>query len=430
MKLGLGLGFRSARSVATLSSAVEITMPSGFSWAPSFTIYQNGSVFTTDFDPATKMITGLTYYVDPEIGSDSSNDGLSSETPFATFGKAVSMSGVKVIMLKAGLYKRGAYTGNQTFQGDTSIIAYGGGKALLSVGEGGLSWTKTAGQTNVYQVTLNSVYAVIDMTHLQAVDAAPILASNQGSIAAVDSNAHSWYVDGSNILYVHTHDGRAPNADIVPLRTINNMRINQNYDFYFENIEFWGAARPFNCIVSGGTKSITLNQCASRYAASNSGWTIDGVAECYLIDCETSDSAKDGIDYDVLGGVAPKSLEVNMQSRRNGDSTANNFNGSTAHSGAVVIRLNGLYESNKGPQIADANSGSQSFNINCTAKDSAHSVSADSGNAGFWVSDSAQMWILNGTASGCTYDRSNEGGTLTDLGGFSGGSGSDYGTIS
>lgn len=105
---------------------------------------------------------GKNVYVSPT--GLSANDGLSESTPCQSLLKAyqIAANNDTIIMLD-GLYYRGASWQNQRIQKNLNIKAKNKGKVKVIYGDV-LTYTKTAGATNVYQVARSSVSKVVDIS--------------------------------------------------------------------------------------------------------------------------------------------------------------------------------------------------------------------------------------------------------------------------
>lgn len=425
MKLGLGLGFSS--SAQTILSEI-FTLPLGFDWSPSFAITKQSGHYKTDIDVASLAPAGQAYYVDPVSGSDG-NAGTEI-APFKSVRTAMNASNAVEVYLKSGAtFLRDTWTGYGAYAPprDMSFKTYGGtARCYLTTAQHALSWSLQTGTT--YRVSRTNTQNVIDRSDIHA-DGAPKLLTYKSSIEEVDLSPGSWWTNGT-LVYVNTFDSRVPDNDIMVMVDVPNLVVTGDKDMYFENIEFWGGDYPLAYNVSDGTKHCVLNNCAVRYSAVADGLTIRDVDRLTLIKSDFTDNFEDGVNIRTNGSTIVKTLEVDCYYARNGLSDAENINnGSTYHTGCLGIRLNCHSEDNKGPLLADSDVGTQSINLNCTAINSAHALSTDVGNAGFFVQNSAEMWLKNCKASGSYYDRSvNSAGIIYDLGGFSG-DGLDNGSV-
>ena len=211
----------------------------------------------------------------------------------------------------------------------------------------------------------------------------------RASAAEVEAAPGSWYLDGSNVLWVRTADGRAPDADIWPL--IDGVgRASGNITVYLENLTFIGNA-PFwmRSTAAGQTPKLYAKDCVFKYATPGiaGGLRIEGVAEVYLQHCLAARNAQDGFNYHALNDVIPKVVEIDCVGRDNGPvGAADNDNGSSIHEGGTIVRVGGEYYRNAGPNVVDID-GAQSWNLGCLAHDSVAQAASD----GFY--SAGEMWL-------------------------------------
>ncbi|MEM7650452.1 MAG: hypothetical protein AAF204_00020 [Pseudomonadota bacterium] len=407
---------------------IAITLPTHFSWNPSFEIYQNG---TTNYDPQSDKPSGTEKWIDPINGSDS-NDGNSRASAYRSLSQAES-AGANVFNITAGVIDSGQiFAGFNGFNpaSDTALVAVDGpGSVIMFQGRKGdyYSWAQQSSpNTNVYATTRNAVANIVDRTHSRAgemlvdgVSETPIPYTEQTSIADVQANPGSW-VEISGTLYIHTHDSRSPDADIYVMLNVDTIDCASDITLYGEGIEFWGY-RPLRHILSATNSAQSIfKSCGFRYSPIANGVDMRDVSEARFIDCAATDNYADGFGYSIDNSHATimQALEQNCFSARNGwNNTNNTSNGSSAHDGVTLIRAGGIYKENYGPNVVDV-LGAQSFNVNLDAHDSNGTGSGDCNyQAGqFNGTQSAIMYLQNCSSSGSTYDRYRfSGGTIVDL---------------
>lgn len=435
LKLGLGFGNR--------GNGTLVTLPAGFTkWSPTFSITENGRSYTTDFDPETLKPTGTTKWV--ATNGNDTNDG-SQGSPYATIAKAVT-EGANVINVSSGIYDRSnSWASNFEPSIDTAVVAIDGpGTVILTRAATGLSWTaESSPNDDVYATTRSAVGDVIDMTAAgrsgeylkDGVTEVPIPYTLVASIAACQALPGSWYQSGSD-LYVHTHDSREPDSDVLVNIAENQTRIRTDITLYLDGLEIWGD-QAVNVNLAGANNAILVAvDTAARFCNDADCFDLDDNEYAYLIRCTATDStAGDGFNYHNADATAPsmRILEVDCEARRNGVAASSNDNGSSAHDDTAIIRLNGTYELCYGPSVADVG-GTQSLNYGVSANNSLSTPDEGTSDAGFLCSTAGDadtmMWLRNCSATGSFYDRSQgTGGVITDLGGFIG-DGNDNGTIS
>ena len=303
------------------------------------------------------------------------------------------------IHIAEGLYDRVA-GGWQGITATRSLAVYGYGSVIVSGHESGLAWAVDGTLTHTYKATRSGVGRVLDASIVDSLgDYAELV--KRTSAEEVEANPGSWHLDGSNVLWVRTADGRAPDADLWP-QVDAVGRAGGDITVYLENLTFVGSS-PFYMYntAAGQTPKLYAKDCAFKYATAGiaGGLRIEGVAEVYLQGCLAARNAQDGFNYHALNGVIPKVVEIDCVGRDNGPAgAADSDNGSSIHEGGTIVRVGGEYCRNAGPNVIDID-GAQSWNLGCLAHDSL----AQATNVGFY--SAGEMWL----------DRCRAYGDVTDL---------------
>jgi len=182
-------------------------------------------------------------------------------------------------------------------------------------------------------------------------------------------------------------------------------------EIYLENITFDGGGNACSLVVGSSeeTPVFCAYKCVFKNATSSNGLTIKGEVSVRIFDCQAIDNKKDGFNYHKNTTISPKSgapnvLEVNCIGNDNGtaDDEQGSCNGSTAHNGSRIIRVNGEYYRNHGGNVAD-NGRTLTWNINCRAGYSAETP-GDINNADYWANSEAEMYCDSCTAEGSPTD--------------------------
>ena len=321
-----------------------------------------------------KNKNGNTYYLSPN-GND--NNPGSNEQPWKSFRKIRnSANDGDTIIIKSGIYyQTDLPASNEPFSKSINII---GENNVFIVGGVALEWSKNQNYNNVYQATRTNVKRVIDArdkennkySELKLVDTIEDVSNTINSYTIVD-----------NILYVN--NGDIVNNDnifvtlsfgydtmsIIPDNTTGN-----NLNFYMENLNIIGNAGAGLYIANNTKKtpSVYIINCNFLFCGSvaslKNSISVMG-ANVFLLNCEAKFSLHDGFAYDALNGITTKAIEINCIGSNNGLNDDSN-NGSTAHNGSKVIRINGKYFNNNGMNVADTHKNTESLNINCIAFDS------------------------------------------------------------
>ena len=420
-------------SIDSVSAKIDEigTLPLTFEWSkfekPSeflptipFNIYTDGHNFKTDFLLDDYLNTGgTTYYTAPNAASN--NDGLTRATP-RMFSKLYSnaVDGDTIIMLE-GDYDRDSLTWGKTII-QKSINIVGEGRCRIFAGSLSKEFSHTADTTNVYQATRATAKRVIDYKSL---DGQYIAYEEKESVASVDATEGSYYIDGDTV-YVHAIGHGNPSAlvcitvDSEKFLCVDNA--NGNTKVVYKNIELIGKpdevrfnrsntsnsltvvcenVRAYYCgksqksalCVYGGTA--IFNKCISKYAY-HDGFNYNGV--------NTSSVSTDTlcIEIDCVGASCGHM------------SSAENENGSTAHIGAKVVRINGIYYDNKGANIADVQTDTMSLNLGCKAFYSAGTQGG--ANENFAAQQAgATMWLYGCIGVGAVKDLSCVSGSTMHL---------------
>lgn len=416
------------------AGSVLFTIPEMFQdrWTPSFNIYENGRTYTTDFDISTVEPTGTTYYV-TKAGNDTTGDG-SSGSPYRTLAKAYT-EGADVVMVGDGVWNRSdGFAANFNPNRDFAVKAINKGKAIITRAEAGLSWTQQGSpNSDVYLTSRSAVRTVIDTTAAgrsgetlkDGTTPVPIPLESVGSVAACQAQAGSYFTSGSN-LYVHTHDSREPDADVLVLLVENIWAPTGDITIYLEGYEGWGDSAVRLIPSTNNTAILAWKDSASRFGGSTADqFETNNISEVYSINCECTDNEQsDAFNYhaDQIGLTTRiNALEVNCRSRRNGNTGASNDNGSTCHDNCNIIRLNCDHQESYGPTYADV-LGAYSLNFGCTGGNSLATGTNQSaflcGNISTIDGNATKMWVKNCTFVGTGYALSqNTGGVIFDMGG-------------
>ncbi|PTF20429.1 hypothetical protein BUY42_00160 [Staphylococcus devriesei] len=345
--------------------------------------------FSVNYDITTNKLTGgQTYYVDIINGNDS-NDGLSEEKALKSIRYAVEKSKDNdTIFIKEGTYFR--YAG--------ALFAKDFNKSLNIIGENDKvniviadqpNWNKTSGKTKVYEFARSSVRNVINIklnTPLK----------NVGSIDEVDTTTNSWFTDNTKV-YVNVNG--TPNDNIVPIIAGTNFQVSVlSSNIYMENLNFIGGNNGVQLNMSKGNKAYLKNVNFYHSNPTFNGIAIVGGDLAILENCEASYNSYDGFNYHVgADGSLPFIVEIDCLAVENGSDKGTagvkSNNGTTTHDGVKSIRVNGSYGRNDGGNVADVNSGTQSWNLGCSAFESYQGKD-------FQIASGAIMFLDNCTGFG------------------------------
>ncbi len=222
------------------------------------------------------LSAGPVYYVDSVGGSDG-NNGLSADTAKQTIGGLPALGPGTTIYLARGSHWREQLT---VAVAGVSVLAYGSGaKPLIDCSDtiSAGAWSKTGGQTHVYQATVNPALASQD-TWVRAWENNGRLV-RASSVANCDATAGSYYPSadtgaGPITLYVHASDGSNPASS------------GKTYEY---NARRCG-------IYSFGTTSITITGIHTRRNLYEMGSLMLGDG-CRLTDVLCEDGSKHNLYY-------------------------------------------------------------------------------------------------------------------------------------
>lgn len=140
----------------------------------------------------------------------------------------------------------------------------------------------------------------------------------------------------------------------------------------------------------------------------------------FLFRCEASNNGYDGFNYHSApdGSTnSPHVAEVECYGYYNGrNSSYESDNGSTAHDGSKVLRLNCKYGVCHGGIIADVHTGTVSYNVGCSAFSSIDLGDKREYQANYFCATNAEMHLIDCYSHGSYYDIScfNNGKVITN----------------
>lgn len=369
MSIGLGLSM-------TLSKGVGVVpVPAWFDWTPSFNIRKAGSIYVPSITAADlRPAAGTTLYVSPS--GNNANNGTTPALAKRSIANAYN-AGATTIIAAPGDYTRSNGFEGLTFAGRNLIIVNsdpGSGSVFVGRWEppASLTWTQNGTYPNVWSATRSTAVAVRDRSVVDANGNIERLIP-RASVQLCSENPGSQYITGSTVN-VCLSDERQPDADVLVFLSGTNVAIPAamaGYTFWVgEGVEFWGGDTAVGCSglsVADGTR-IVCEGVKFKYATGGSagnGLSVSNLFEAYLFGCSAEANNLDGFNYHYAGGGVGYALEVSCIGRDNGLTGGSN-NGSTSHEDGRIIRLNGLYIGNEGPQAADTDT-AQSWNLGCRA---------------------------------------------------------------
>lgn len=376
--------------------------PQGFNADIPINIFTDGHSYITDFDKENhKNVSTNTYYVS-KSGANS-NVGT-RDNPWATLYYAVTnaSSGDTIVLLE-GDYDRSNDIRTDSIKKSLNII--GEGKVRIFNGNCP-TFSAVSGYTKTYKGT-----RTYGLEPFEIHDDEIILLTLVDSIADVEATVGSYYKSGDD-YYVHPTKSGTPNnggakicvrVDYTEVISFDNST--QNVKAYIENLTIIGSTK--SCCFERTSASYSLDVCLNRV---NLLWCGGGTSDTNALqvyggniiinECNIFGSYRDGFNYcgTIDHGVTYRDniiVEINCEASNCGiGRTETNMNGSTAHRNSKVVRINGTYHDNHGPNCCDVQSDTQSINLGCIAYNS--TAEPDAANHNFdCQTEGAKMWLEN-----------------------------------
>lgn len=155
----------------------------------------------------------IDYYVDSENGDDD-NDGKSPQTAVASIAKVLSMlQEGQTVGLASGSHWREHFV---VTYNNIKLVAYGAGeKPIIDASDvvPSASWSKTAGRSNVYQISVSPEWGMFNWLNAWCNDA---FLTRADDLASCDNTPGSYYpsgLSGTITLYIHPPGSTDPRTD-------------------------------------------------------------------------------------------------------------------------------------------------------------------------------------------------------------------------
>lgn len=352
---------------------------------------------------ATAQVTiAKTYWVKQLAdGGNDTNTGLDETHAFATLAHAFNRPDIDRLYIKANgssnIYDPGWNSSSPTRS--VQVIAYGG-TVISQRCAAGLSWTLVG---NHYESACATGAGCIVDASVPDADGDYIPLIHVADSATVDSTPGTWYW-ASSILYVHTLDSRAPDANIIGYIGAANGRMQSGITHYLEGIEFRGGSAVFLASVTGLAAKIYAKNCAFKYGTNSSAqdaFNVTGGSEVILQNCVASRNGGDGFKMQTATPEANLAL-ISCIGRWNGQTTVTNANGESRHGPGSTIMLNCNFHHNYGPNMADITDGTLTWMLGCNC----HDTQAPGVASNYAMSNATKLWL-----DGCI----SSGACMTDL---------------
>jgi hypothetical protein len=366
-----------------------------------------------------KVNTSHTYYISKTGSND--NNGTSWENAWANMFKLINtVDDYSTIYIKEGIYYRSDIPMSSNFEYYKNLNIIGDGQVIMAYADP-LEYTQNSTYSNVYQVAKTNISEVIDISGRKN-NLFPALLKVNSLVECAD-NINTYYHDGS-ILYIN--NGGVVNNDnilvtLLGTKSIIKIRPNSanNNTIYLENIVAIGSDEPTVFTLQNGTYNSKANlhtyNCQFYYGGRGTACLRSAGCNTIYMNTKVAYSHTDGISYIISNNMPCYSLEVNCESSNNGlGYTDNSCNGSTAHSGSQIVRINGNYFNNQGANVGDIHDNTISLNFNCNAFDS-KAITDNPDTTNFPPSNSCDFGALGNSAKVYIYNCFAKGKSLYNL---------------
>ena len=350
----------------------------------------------SSYDPSEN---GVTYYVDA-VNGDDSNDGLTPLTALAKISTAYAKPDVSCIILKAGIYIAVKNLSQQII-GKSIAIKGEPGKDVYICQTSLTTLSAVSGYSGVYSGTRGNCSGVMDLKNKNA-DGDGILYTNASTLEDVQTTEGTWILTGGSI-YIHTIDGRVPDADLLLFRSGDNIVAEGSLTLYLENLKVYGGNSPLRATATAASDHLRVfaKDCEFYYSYTddNDAVMMQGAEIAIFQNCSAKYAKKDGFNYHMAQNILPKAIEIGCVGAYNGNTEDNNDQGSTIHDGGSAIRVNGVYHDNIGSNVADQGTDTEAWMLGCVAY---KSLAEGGQNSNYFTYDDVHHWLQSCVGFGST----------------------------
>lgn len=388
-----------------------------------FSVHTDGINAWTNLPRTHSMTPDATYYVDPATGSDG-NAGTSEGAPLATLSAAIAKAGDRLVYAKGDFHHDDALIASGRFGGIASaaegfvLLPWDGERIRLINGPAPSSLTWSASGGGVYTTTLPeaSTINVVDEGTLDEFGFGTPL-TPQADTGAVSSSG-GWYRSDTT-LTVKLDDGADPTSRVQVIADKAGQQSPQVYytqPFWFEGVDLLGWELYMQDFQTTRPVNKTVKDCTIAHAVDDGLSAVSYSGDLYhLLNVMTAYSGTDNFNLDQAGIV----VEENCVAHYAGFNAALDSaqQGSTSHTGTVVVRCGGIYQQSAGENIADV-TGAESWNLFTTAQNSRSQ--GPQREMDFGIQSPEVAYVYKGRMGDSATERSLAGGCLDDGSVFSG----------
>jgi hypothetical protein len=359
-----------------LGDTINFKYPAEFTFRPFNIVGYHGHYYTSlgVKDLVKDKISKLQpYYLNYQTGKDSVTSGTEAR-PFKTLSYALGRGARLIYTYPGDIILNDAF-GSITTSGllnqDIFIINKGARKTYILNSIVAPVFTLYAGSMYSASITGVTVTNVVDLKFVNEFGL-PLNLDVKGSLSSCQSTPNTYYIS-ANTIYVHLKDDRVPDINVGILKIGTENRIsasNSPVYIYNEGLSFIGGGYAY--LHSGAFASYLAMNCHYLYSNGNGFNSATNGALTWLQNCIAYRNRNDGFNYAQGTGITTsKNIEVNCQGIENGykESSTSANNGSSAHNNHTILRVNGSYHGNVGPNVIDV-LGSKSLNVGVEAYDS------------------------------------------------------------
>lgn len=318
----------------------------------------NEGFYTVNYDiESLKNTGGNTWYFSPNGNNSNAGD---REHPFKGMNATVwaQISNGDTLIFLEGRYPKSTWS--STYNNKT-LNVIGEGDVWFSTSDLNYVWDQYS--ANVWHTTRSAINAIYDITRLdEGITPALTLVD---SIASVAATPNSYYTSGSDV-YVHMYDNVEPdNTNIELSLGIGSPWLSfspsANGKIYIENMNCISAARAGILVNNNNHAVSVLVRNCKIYNVYSDNYTQDAFSNqgCNSIceNVEVINCRKDGFNYHSANNINANGIEINCHANNLGyGQTGSNYasnNGTTAHNGCQVLRVNGVYTYANGGVVVD-----------------------------------------------------------------------------